>query len=50
MWTAKKTIGESPKAMSSSSAVHGNNMYVFGGVMYGEAQNCLHCLDISKCV
>jgi len=48
VWTAKKTTGDSPKAMSSSGAVYGNNLYVFGGVLNGEAQNTLHCLDISE--
>lgn len=47
-WTTKKTTGESPKAMSSSGAVYGNNLYVFGGVLDGEAQNTLHCLDMSE--
>lgn len=50
MWTVKKTTGESPKAMSSSGVVCGNNLYVFGGVLDGEAQNSLHCLDISEFV
>lgn len=48
VWAAKKTMGESPKAMSSSGVVCGNNLYVFGGVLNGEAQNTIHCLDISE--
>ena len=48
MWTVKKAAGNPPKALSSSGVVWGNNLYVFGGVLNGEAQSCLHCLDISK--
>ena len=48
VWTAKKTMGDSPKALSSSGVVHDNNLYVFGGVLNGEAQNNLHCLDIGE--
>ena len=50
MWSVKATTGDAPKAMSSRGAVSGNNLLVFGGVLHGEAQDTLHCLDMSKCV
>jgi len=50
VWSAKATTGNSPKAMSSRGVVSGNKLLVFGGVLHGEAQDTLHCLDMSKFV
>ncbi|XP_065905090.1 uncharacterized protein [Dysidea avara] len=47
VWSVKATTGNAPTAMSSRGVVSGNNLLVFGGVLHGEAQDTLHCLDMS---